>query len=166
MGDASVPVADGNAARCYRRLIRPNRSLSHPAVKLIVLVYGLTAVGVGIGAGWIGAWLVLPFIGLESAVVAAVLYVLSRHYRDYELLSVDTDRFRIVRRTGSRRTRHEFPRCWARVVLAQGERDWYPSRLLITSHGNTVEVGAWMTDEQRRTLARDLKGLLGSALVR
>ena len=33
-------------------------------------------------------------------------------------------------------------------------------------HGNTVEVGAWMTDDQRRTLARDLKGLLGSALVR
>ena len=165
MNDASAPIVGANAQR-YRRLIRPNRSLSRPALQLILLVYGVTALGVGIGAGWIGAWLVLPFIGLESVVVVAVVYVVSRHYRDYELLSVDADRLYIVRRTGSRRTRHEFLRCWARVVLAQGERDWYPSRLLITSHGNTVEVGAWMTDDQRRTLARDLTGLLGSALTR
>lgn len=166
MDDALTPLATRKSPRRYRRLIRPNRSLSRPALQGVLLVYAMTVLGVAIGAGWIGAWLVLPFIGLESAVVVAVMYVVSRHYRDYELLWVDAERLHIVRRTGSRRTRHEFPRCWARVALAQGEYHWYPSRLLITSHGHSVEVGTWMTDDQRRTLARDLKALLGSALVR
>jgi len=47
-------------------------------------------------------------------------------------------------------------RVWARVVLERCPKQWYPSRLLIRSHGRAVEVGTFLNEEERRRLAEEL----------
>jgi len=144
----------------YRKLIRPNRSLSTRAMLLLFLAYTAFALSLGIGFAIVGAWMVLPFMGLEIAVVAAAFYFLFRHAGDYELVIVDDSRLKVVRRQGGLEVCDEFQRYWAKVFLAPGAGGWYPSRLRVGSHGRLVEVGAAMSEEARQTLARDLKTVI------
>ncbi|MHB1514845.1 MAG: DUF2244 domain-containing protein [Acidiferrobacteraceae bacterium] len=144
----------------YRRMIRPNRSLSRRWLVAVFAAYVITEVGIGVAFFIMGAWLVLPFAGLEIFVIGVILYLVSRHARDYELIVVDERYLKVFRRLGRRRFHHEFQRYWARISLRCDARKWYPSRLVVGSHGRFVEIGAWMEEDQRRVLARDLKQII------
>ena len=144
----------------YRKLIRPNRSLSLKAMVVLFLSYVLVVMVIGLGLLIAGAWVILPFMGLELIVLGVVFCLVARHARDYELLILDEQFFKIIRRQGKRETKIEFQRYWARVSFAQGSDEWHPSRLLIASHGRTVEIGIGMNNAARAMLARDLKKVM------
>ncbi len=127
-----------------------------------MLFVGLTVFALVVSVGfWLaGAWLVFPFAGLELAVVGAVLYRLVRHRDDHERVTVDRDHVAIVRRRGGRERCDRFQRYWAKVSLER-RWGWYPSRLLVGSHGRWVEIGANVNEEERELLAARLREILG-----
>jgi uncharacterized membrane protein len=51
-----------------------------------------------------------------------------------------------------------FQSYWVRVLLEQGSGR---RRLVLSSHGRELEIGAFLTDEERVELSRKLKVLLG-----
>ena len=55
-----------------------------------------------------------------------------------------------------------FPRHWSRVTLHAPPAALHPSRLLIESHGRACEVGRFLTEDERRSLAVRLKQLVGN----
>lgn len=54
-----------------------------------------------------------------------------------------------------------FPRHWAQVKLHVPVSRLHPSRLTIESHGRRCEVGNFLTEEERRGLARRLAHAIG-----
>ena len=54
----------------------------------------------------------------------------------------------------------QFHPYWVRVRLQPGRERGWPMRLVVGSHGREVEVGAFLNDEERRLLARQLTELL------
>ena len=144
----------------YRKLIRRPRALSRRGLRWVFVACAGVSGAIGVGFSAIGAWLVLPFAGLETLVVGAALVLVARQRGDYELVVVDKERVHIVRRARGHRECVQLQRYWARVSLARGIYGWYPSRLLIKSHGRAVEVGAWMTDEAREALALELAAVM------
>lgn len=155
--------ADVSARPRFQRLIRPNRSISGMAAAILFASYVAMMLGIGIGFWAFGAWMILPFMGLEVGVVAAVVYLLSRHREDYELLIVDDSTVRVLRRRGDTETRTEFQRYWAQVTLDTDRDGWYPTRLFIRSHGRETEIAEYMSDEAKRDLARELTTIVRSA---
>lgn len=147
----------------FRRLMRRRHSLSRRAALVLFGTYVLLTVGLGLGFALMGAWLILPFVGLEIGVIAAVMFAVGRRARDYELVVVDADFVRLVRRQGNNKACFEFRRYWAQVSLARAEVDWYPARVLIRSHGREVEVGKWIGEDARAALAADLSRFCGTA---
>jgi uncharacterized membrane protein len=107
-----------------------------------------------------GYWPVLPFAGLELALLGWALAssLKRRHYG--ETLEIGEDEIRITRRGPAGRQEILFSRHWAKVTL-RGPRGWHPSRLLIESHGRACEVGAFLTEEERRALGQRLGALIG-----
>lgn len=144
----------------YRKLIRRPRALSRRGLRWLFAVCAIASGGIGAAFSALGAWLVLPFAGLEVAVVGVALVLVARQRADYELVVVDDERLRIVRRADGRQECVELQRYWVRVSLARGIYGWYPSRLLVKSHGRAVEVGAWMTDEAREAFAQELAAVM------
>lgn len=144
-------------------IVRPNRSL--PVAGLLALFALLSALPLTIGIGFAlaGVWMVLPFAGLEVALLGALTWMLYRHIDDCELIVVEADRVRVLRRAGTRESRHDFPRYWARVVLDHGPGPRGPSRLRIGSHGRYVDIAADINETDRRCLARELRHALRPA---
>jgi uncharacterized membrane protein len=54
-----------------------------------------------------------------------------------------------------------FPRHWARVKIRRPESPLHRSQLVIESHGRAHEVGKFLTEEERRQLAAELRRLIG-----
>lgn len=144
----------------FREVVRPNRSLSRQALMNVVLVYCAVVLLIGSGFALVGAWPVLPFVGLEIAVVAVAIRLIADRAGDYEEIVVSGDRLEIVQVVAGKECRYQFQRYWARVRLEQDDADWYPSRLLVGSHGRWIEIGAATSAEQRQALRHRLERAL------
>jgi uncharacterized membrane protein len=132
-------------------LARRNNSLSSAGRQLVFAFLFTVSIGIAIAFAAIGAWLVLPFAGLEMLVLFAAFRYVDRHAADYERIEIDGDRVSIELFEVGRAQRHEFNRCWAQLVVS---RDG--GRLALRSHGREVEVGRHRDAEQRKALAREL----------
>lgn len=137
-------------------ILSPNSSLTWPQAKQVIAAFAAVELLIGGAFFWAGMTLVLPFSGLETLVVAAVFYhCLLRGARREEVCVEPTQ---VVVRRGRRDVMdvREFARPWLRVELVRGE-GWYPSRLTLRSHGQEMEIGAFLTEEERQRLARELR---------
>jgi uncharacterized membrane protein len=101
-----------------------------------------------------GAWLILPFAGLEVGALYVAFRLLDRRANDYEQLTIDGDRLVVEQRKQGRLTRFEGNRLWAQVVVRkQCER----VELALRYHGREIEFGAFLSDEARSHAARSLQ---------
>ncbi len=151
-----VAVESGTAECQYCYVLRPNRSLSwrqnlgvFGGLCLVTLMLVLPLVSMGF-------WLVLPFAVLELLAVGIGLYFVTCRCHECEVICVAADSIRIER--GRRRPQQSWvlTRHWARVVLTNCPRQWYPSRLQIRAQGRAVEIGRFLIEEERCELAREL----------
>jgi uncharacterized membrane protein len=109
-----------------------------------------------------GYWPVLPFAGLEIAVLIWAVRASMRAGQARETITIDAERVTVLHcdRDGERHS--VFPRHWTKVKLHAPPRAPYPSRLTLESHGRACEVGGFLTEDARRSLAARLKQLVGN----
>ena len=141
--------------RC-RFVLSPNQSISWSGLKLFFLAQCLAASSVAVPLSLLGYWPILPFAGLELLAVGAGLYVTARRGQMREVIDIDPDSVRIERGLYRPEQHWRVTRLWARVVLERCPKRWYPSRLLIRSHGRSVEVGRFLNEDERQHLATEL----------
>ena len=139
--------------------VRPNNSLSQlNSVKLLVALATLALV-VALAFVHVGAWLVLPFAGLELLAFAYAFYLLSLHADDFETITFVNDKVVIEQHVYKANVTSEFNRYWAQVNLRKQASG--VSALFIGSHGKEVEFGrGYINEEQRVSLAKELKLIL------
>ena len=102
----------------------------------------------------LGAWLILPFAGLEIAALALVLRWLRAHAGDFERVSVHGDVVALDVCEKSSTRHFEFNRAWAKLVV--NERSWN-TRLALRWHGREYEIGRYLDDGGKQALARELQ---------
>ena len=120
----------------------------------------LATFGVAGVATALGFWPVLPFAGAEMLLLGWALH--SNMQRRFERESIDVAESEIVisyARGNPRRV--VFPRHWARVKIRHPKSPLHRGQLLIESHGRAYEVGKFLSEEERRQLAAQLKQLIG-----
>ena len=155
---AVTEFSDQSRAIEFRRIARRNNSLSSTGRLLVFVFIFVVSVGIAAAFAVFGAWLVLPFAGLEMLVLYLAFRYIERHARDYELIEIDGDRVKVERFEGGSTRTEAFSRYWAQVVVS---RDG--SRLALRSHGRELEIGHTMSDAQRLELAQALKRRLRGA---
>jgi uncharacterized membrane protein len=108
-----------------------------------------------------GFWPVVPFAGLEMALLGWALKVSMdrRHHR--ETITISVSDVRVESRDHRHFVEVVFPRHWAQVKLRSPSSRLHPSRLLIESRGRQFEVGSFLTEEERNGLAVRLRRLIG-----
>ncbi len=123
---------------------------------VILLLMGLVA----FGFVNIGAWLVLPFAGLEFLAFLYAFYVINAHAGDYESISIDDENVWIEKKSRREIVSVSFNRYWANVTLRDvGGNNALTAKtaLFIGSHGKEVEFGRLVDEDQRKLLARQIR---------
>jgi len=141
--------------------ICPNCSLSVRGARLFFAGACVPPSGIALVLALKGFWPVLPFAGLELALLGWALTVcLERRFHSQTITVTDAD-VRIDTRARARCEHVVFPRHWAQVKLRRPAARLHPSRLTIESHGHQCELGSFLTEEERRGLALRLQRLIG-----
>lgn len=117
--------------------------------------------GIATACTLMGAWPVLPFAGLEMLVLGICLYLTARRGALCEVVSIHDDVIEIQRGRSAPVQVCSFQRAWARVVMWRPRSGWLPSRLTIRSHGREVEIGAELNEDEKESLARELRRVIG-----
>lgn len=146
--------ADGMS--CATIWLCPNRALSRRGLRrLIVVLAALTLTVAGLGA-WQGNVYAPGFALVESAAVAWALRTSWRAGERGERITVDSRALSVLPLPG--RPCRRFQTYWVRARLEPGHPR---QRLLLSSHGQVMEIGAFLAEAERVAVYRRLSALLG-----
>lgn len=141
----------------WRIVIRPNRSLTRRQLQLVFLVIAVICLGIACVFAAFGMWPVLPFAGAEVLVVGIGFYLSAVSGMETEVVSVNNAEVAVEKSHRQLRQRWVMQRAWAQIRLLPPQIRWYPTRLVIRSHGNEVELGGFLNEDERRQLAGELR---------
>ena len=137
-------------------VVEPNQSLSRERLLLTFGLIATTCFAIAFAFAAKGFWPVLPFAGLEVALVGYGFYYTYNRCSTIEVIRLSEDILYIEKGRFRPEQQHKFITAWVRIRHQLGIGH-YPSRLLIGSHGKEIEVGAELTEDDRKSLATQLK---------
>ena len=143
----------------FDAVLRPHRSLGPRGFLALMIFVALVSFAAGVAFVAMGAWPVFGFFGLDALALYVAFKLSYRSGRLYETVQVDEAELRVARvQPDGRSQAWSFPAYWARIALV-GEPDG-PGQVVLTSHGRSVAVGAFLAPEEREIFA----AALGEAL--
>ncbi|MBU3029488.1 DUF2244 domain-containing protein [Paracoccus marinaquae] len=152
---------EDSGAVSHRLRVWPHRSLpARGFVWFISLTAGFLTLPLLAVLGTMVLWAILPFVALA---IWAIWLALQRSYRSgntLEELTLDRDRLELVRHDPGRQSRRwQANSHWVRVSLREGPVEDY---LTLSDGQREVELGAFLSPEERRALHDELRHRLHS----
>lgn len=139
----------------FSAVLQPSVSLS--ASGFFFLMAALCAVSFGAGTAFLlaGAWPVLGFFGLDILLIYLAFHISYRRARRYETVRLTENRLAVEKIDPKGRAKSwEFQPYWLRVAVDDTARS--NAQLTLSSHGKTLEIGAFLSPGEKRDMARAL----------
>jgi uncharacterized membrane protein len=134
----------------------PLSSLDARGFRILATLICAAFAATGVLFTLMGAWPVLIFAGAEAVLVVALLALYRQHAaRSAELVMLHEGRITVRRREGRRIDSASFDPFWAKLR-------WEGPRLLLGHREASIEIGRFLTAEDKEDLARQLESALRS----
>ena len=143
-----LPFRDGNAG--FSLTLKRNCSISPAGLAGVFLALALAVLLIGVGFAIAGAWLVLPFAGLEVLLLGAAYLLYARHAADYERIVLESGRLTVEVADAERTARYEMEARRARVCLED-------ERVVLRGAREELELGRHLDAEGRARFAAELQ---------
>ena len=150
MSTPSLELAFRGESRDFSLLLKRNCSIAPGALACVFAALAVAVLGIGIGFAIAGAWLILPFAGLEVIALGAAFVLQARHATDYERIELAAGWLRVEVGEGQRVERYEIETRGARIEM-QGPHVW------LRGAEETLRIGRHLDDEARRRFAAELE---------
>ena len=137
---------------------RPYRSLGPQGYRrLFRIVIGANLVGAVVIA-IIGAWPVLPFLGLDIVALYLAFHASYRQSRAFERISIDASDVNVVwGEANGAELCARLPSYWAQVVF---DGDGEGGTITLRSHGHEIEIGRFLPGPERIFFVETLRRAL------
>jgi uncharacterized membrane protein len=133
----------------FRVVLKRNCSISPRGLLLVFALLAALALGIASVFAALGAWLILPFAGLELGLLGAAFWITARHAADYERIERSRDRLTVDVSEAEQLRRYELDARRARVRLQEGH-------VLLDAPQARLEVGRHLDAASRAGFAAEL----------
>ncbi len=140
-------------------VLRPNQSADWRLNLTVASLFALLSGAIAAFFFSQGLWLVLPFCGLEALIFCLFLFWVQRQGDRRQVISLQGSRVEVEEGAIRSRTRHRFDRAWVQLQWRLSD-SYKPPRLYLCQQGRVVEIGAFLTQQERSTLAISLRRAL------
>lgn len=137
----------------FRLLLKRNCSISPAGLTKAYGLIALVTMGIAGVLASLGAWPVLPFAGLEIALLGIAFVMNGRHAADYERIELEGSRLVVEVCESDSVRRHETTPVLTRVRVSEEGR---ATRILLEMPDGRVEIGRHLHAQARRELAGEL----------
>ncbi|MBU2953828.1 DUF2244 domain-containing protein [Marinobacter sp. F3R08] len=144
-----------------RLVLTPNRSLSwHGNVRIWMGLFVLSAL-IATGFTLMGAWVIIPFAGLELIALACGIYLTSQACQRQEVLSIDGDDIHLEKGRKRKQQEWSLPTRYTRLQIHSPSHPFTPARLSLSHRDTEVSIGTFLNIEDTGKLIEILerKGL-------
>jgi len=107
-----------------------------------------------------GYWPILLIALVQLALVAWILIRAWEKTWVAEAIDVCADRIRVTQQRHKRKRHYEFETAWAIIELKQPEFAWYSPRVQLKSGSQAVELGSFLTNEEKHQLVKQLQSAI------
>ena len=107
-----------------------------------------------------GYWPVLLIAVVQLVLVAWVLVRTWERAWVSEVIEICENRISVTHQRHKRRRHYELETAWAVVEMKQPEFAWYSPRLFLRSRGQAVELGSFLTSEEKHQLAQYIQSAI------
>ena len=150
-----------NSEECtHSILLRPNQSTDWKSSLLFIFIIAFTCLSIGIGFAFAGAIMILPFAGLEVLFVGYCLYLVMKKTYKQEVITLTTEKLKIEKGEGKINQVWEYYRMWSFVSVERPEHPWYPAHIVVTSKGERVPIGDFLTEDEKEDLVNNLERII------
>lgn len=160
---ASLLAQPAGADGClFDAILTPHRSLSPHGFVILMSLVVLAGLAPGIVFMTRGAWPVFGFCGLEVFLIWLCFRLSYRSGRIWERVRLTPATLTIERHLVDGSWREwSFQPYWLRVMMDDPPQ--HESPLTLTSHGESLAIGSFLTPEERLDLAKALRRALAAA---
>ena len=137
-------------------MVMPNRPMPWQHIMMIYLLVSGVTISIAFSFFTQGLTLILPFAELELLAFGVVLYISAWRSNIKEVVNVNEEKIRIEIGRNVPKEIYKLDKAWANIVLERSWNNWYPSRLLLRSHGRQLEIGKFLNEQERQCLAIEL----------
>ncbi|WOX05703.1 DUF2244 domain-containing protein [Microbulbifer pacificus] len=140
-------------------LLAPNQSLSLEGNLWVFISLVAVSLGISIAFALAGAWMVIPFAGLEILLLAVLFGYVYIEGTRREVIRISDDRVILDTSRGSlkRPVYHtEFDRNSLAVLVRMGTTPAEPAAVTFTGPEGCLEVGEFLTDAEKAALVEKL----------
>jgi len=130
--------------------LKRNCSISPSGLACVFAALALAVLTIGTGFAIAGAWLILPFAGLEVLLLGGAFVLQARHATDYERIALERGQLRVEVAEGRRLARYELDARRVRV-------DVEGSRVVLRGPREALELGRHLDEQSRIAFGAELK---------
>ena len=136
--------------RGFSLTLKRNCSISPAGLACVFAALAVAVLAIGTGFALLGAWLILPFAGLEVLLLAGAFLLQARHATDYERIELADERLRIDVADGARTAQYKLDARTVRIAMDDGT-------LVLRGPRATLELGRHLDAAARAAFANELK---------
>ena len=155
-----IKIQSNKENNFHRILIRPNQSISWKSGLVFVLVIAFTCLSIGLGFAYVGATLILPFAGLEVIFVGICTYLVLNKTSQQEVITLSKDKLIIEKGAYKLKKVWEYFRLWSYITVERPQHPWYPAHIVVTSKGERVPLGDFLTEQEKEELVSSLESII------
>ena len=143
---------EGNGG--FSLTLKRNCSISPAGLLGVFAALAVAGLAIGIGFALAGAWLILPFVGLEIVALGVAFVMCARRAADFERIELARGRLTVEVAEAARRARYELDagRVWVQVQKGRG----YGARVLLRGAEEELGLGRHLDAASRVELAAEL----------
>ena len=145
----------------YRLSLLPNSSISWQGSLLFLILISLPISIIGIVFFIYGAPIILPFAGLEILIVATALIVVYKRSSKKEVITLTREKLIIEKGRFNPDFATELIREWSYVFIEKPSNAWYPIQIVISSKGEKIPVGNFLTEADKIKFIEDIEEIIG-----
>jgi uncharacterized membrane protein len=161
--DGGIPkreIAMQRRADGFSIVLKRNCSMSPAGLACVFAALGAFSLAIATGFALLGAWLLLPFAGLEVLALGAAFAWVARHATDRERIELVNGRLVVEVADGATHERFEVDARRVRLRLVEEERAG-GARVLLCERATEREIGRYLGAGARGELAALLRRQLG-----
>lgn len=143
--------------------LTPNQSTHWQVVLLLVSILSLVIFIIALYMTSQGAWVVLPFSGLEiMAIVVANYFVLHRNAQK-EVIAFSHDKITVEKGKKQPSFALTLARHQTQTKVIPASHAWYPARVMLYALNEGITVGSFLNEDDRKILIQALNAALHTA---
>ena len=140
-------VSSARTATQLMIIARPDQSATWRTNVLLLLALAVPVLVISVAFAVLGAWLILPFAGLELLALAAALYHVSWKQQCRHVITVSADSVWIAKGNYAPRQRWRFPRHSTGLTITAQQHPWYGPELKVHDRHESVTLGEFLNRE-------------------